>query len=372
MNLPEPKIVDTEGPPIAARMVARFEELTGRPLAPSQVEWVVLQVLAYEESLLRIQMNQGAKQNLVRFAEYPMLDHLGVLVALERLPAQYAITTMQFSIEEPLGVDTLIPTGNRSKSKDGVAVFAIDEDATIVAGQTQSNTVPATATTTGLTQNGYLEGQLSEMVDQVAGVTCQNLSQTSGGAPQETTVRMRERFRLAPDAASTAGGEAGYRFWALSASQVIEDVAVLSPAPNQIDIVLLDDGGNMTPEIQALVLAKLTPDTVRPQNDEVTCRASDSDDFTIEAELTLYKDADPTTALALANERAQAFIKSRRKLNLSATRGQIATKLSVPGVHSVNLIEPATDIVPGEDSWARCTGVDVSVAGFSEELTADE
>lgn len=371
MNLPEPKIVDTEVEPIQAEWVARFEELTGRPLAPSHVEWPLIQVCAYRESLVRIAMNEAAKKNLVPFAEYPMIDYLGILVALSRLDAVAAITTMQFSIEAPLGAPVTIPAGNRSKSKDGVAVFATDAEAVIEVGQTVSNSVGATATTTGLTQNGYLAGQISEMVDAVPGVSCENLSQTSGGAPQETTVRMRERFLLAPDAASTAGGEAGYRFWALSASQLIEDVAVLSPAPNEIDIVLLDDGGNMTPEIQALVLAKLTPDTVRPQNDQVTCRASDSEDFTIEAELTLYKNADEATTLALANERATAFVASRRKLNLSATREQIRARLTVAGVHSVDLTEPAVDIVPGEDSWARCTSVDITVGGFSEE-SSDE
>ncbi|SQD11414.1 phage-related baseplate assembly protein J [Escherichia coli] len=63
--------------------------------------------------LVRVAVQEAAKQNLVAFAREPMIDYLGELVGVYRLAAQPATTTLQFSVDEALAIDVLIPAGTR-------------------------------------------------------------------------------------------------------------------------------------------------------------------------------------------------------------------------------------------------------------------
>ena len=49
---------------------------------------LLINLVAYRESLLRIAIQEAAKQNLVNYALYPMLDYLGELVGVFRLDSE--------------------------------------------------------------------------------------------------------------------------------------------------------------------------------------------------------------------------------------------------------------------------------------------
>src|SRR5690606_24407951 len=136
-----------------------YEELTDRPLQPHQPEWQELQTWAYRETLLRIGIHLAARQNLLAFAEFPVIDHLGAPAGTPRLPAQHARTTLRFSVAAPAGSDIPILAGTRRSTEDDRAVFATDIDTTLKAGQASVD-VAATATASGTYANGYLAGQL--------------------------------------------------------------------------------------------------------------------------------------------------------------------------------------------------------------------
>ncbi|MBA1707720.1 baseplate J/gp47 family protein, partial [Escherichia coli] len=82
---------------------------------------------AYREMLVRVAVQEAAKQNLVAFSREPMIDYLGELVGVYRLAAQPATTTLQFSVDEALTIDVLIPAGTRVSASDSV-IFATDTD----------------------------------------------------------------------------------------------------------------------------------------------------------------------------------------------------------------------------------------------------
>jgi phage-related baseplate assembly protein len=368
MSLAEPNFVERDPEVIEQQVFEHFTGLTGIALTPNQPEWMFLKTLAYRESLCRIAIQEAAKQNLLQYARFPMLDHLGALIDAPRLEADFGVTTQRFAIDEAAGDDIPIPEGTRVRSKDSIAVFATTESAVLLEGDLYVD-VPVRATTAGAQSNGYLPGQISELVDAVPGIdSVANLSLTAGGAPAEVDPRYQERMLGAPDGYTTAGAKEAYEFHARSASSAIEDVVAISDDPLTVRVVLLDDGGNITPEIIELVEAKLTAERVRPQTDQVSVEASDSDDFTIDAELTIYKDADPDTVLELANKAAEAYRISRRKLGRSAPKDQVRARLTVPGVHSMVLSQPAGDVLPDVDSWARCTSVSISIAAVSSEV----
>lgn len=71
----------------------------------------------------------------------------------------------------------------------------------------------------------------------------------------DTSLRLRTRARIIGFAC--AGGAAHYRYWALSASPEVADVAVDSPAPGQVRVSVLATGDreNVQPEVLDAVSA---------------------------------------------------------------------------------------------------------------------
>ena len=62
MSLPEPSFIDRDPQAITAEIVAQYEQLTGKTLYPAQVERLLIDVIAYRETLVRIGIQEAAKQ----------------------------------------------------------------------------------------------------------------------------------------------------------------------------------------------------------------------------------------------------------------------------------------------------------------------
>ncbi|STI00519.1 phage-related baseplate assembly protein J [Escherichia coli] len=65
---------------ITAEMIAKYEADTGKTLYPAQAERLLIDLWAYREMLVRVAVQEAAKQNLVAFSREPMIDYLGELV----------------------------------------------------------------------------------------------------------------------------------------------------------------------------------------------------------------------------------------------------------------------------------------------------
>ncbi|WP_251269383.1 baseplate J/gp47 family protein, partial [Enterobacter hormaechei] len=59
--------------------------------------------------------------------------YLGELVGVYRLAAQPASIPLQFSVEEELAIDVLIPAGTRVSASDSI-IFSTDTDVVLKAG----------------------------------------------------------------------------------------------------------------------------------------------------------------------------------------------------------------------------------------------
>lgn len=81
-------VIPNDPPSITAEIVSAYETATGKTLYPAQVERLLIDLIAYRETLLRAAINDTARQNLVRFARAPMLDYLGELVGVTRLSGE--------------------------------------------------------------------------------------------------------------------------------------------------------------------------------------------------------------------------------------------------------------------------------------------
>lgn len=364
MSLPEPSFIERDPQAITAEIVAQYESLSGKTLYPAQVERLLIDVIAYRETLVRVGIQEAAKQSLVHYARAPMLDYLGELVGVTRLPAQSAMTPLRFAVKTALATDFLIPAGTRVEGGDGAATFATDEDVTLAAGQLSVDAA-ATCEEPGAIGNGWQPGQINNLVDELGDieVTATNVTVTAGGVEEEENDRLRERIKLAPEAFSTAGSRLAYVFHAKSAHQSIVDVAVLSPTPGVVKLYPLLTTGLPDANMLALVEAKCSADRVRPLTDQVQALAPTPVDYAIEAQLVLYKDTDVASVLAQANAAAQAYMADRAAgLGRDIVPVQVDVALKVTGVYDIVRTSPAK-LVLAENEWARCTGINITVSG---------
>jgi phage-related baseplate assembly protein len=358
-------------------MIASFQTLTGRTLYPAQVERLLIDDYAYRESLVRNAIQYAALQWLVAFATYPMLDYLGQLLGVTRLPAQGSFCTLQFTLQAAQAGAFTIPAGTLVGTQDGAFTFSTQSNVTIPAGATAA-TVFATCTTpdTGTSSsNGYAIGQVSVQLNPntlISAVT--NSTVTSGGSPIETDAHLRARIQAAPNRFSVAGPVGAYRFWALTADPSILDVSITSPLPGAVNVWVLtgpvtqpaaspNNAGVASPALLSKVQSIVNSATIRPLTDTVNSLAVSEADYSVLGTVTLYSDADPTTSMGAANAAATQLaqnLASRIQRDI-VPEEFIAAIGSAPGVYRVVLTQPSyTQLTAGQ--WANCTAVTLTQA----------
>ncbi|GHK44446.1 baseplate protein [Escherichia coli] len=336
MALTEPDFIERDADKITAEMIAKYEADTGKTLYPAQAERLLIDLWAYREMLVRVAVQEAAKQNLVAFAREPMIDYLGELVGVYRLAAQPATTTLQFSVDEALAIDVLIPAGTRVSASDSV-IFATDTDVVLKAGLLLVN-VTSTCTEPGTAGNGWQPAQVSQLLDEIDNVDLlvSNLTASSGGSEQEDDDRLRERIRLAPESFTNAGSRGAYRFHAMQAHPNIVDVAVLS-VPGTVDLYPLLSTGLPDGGVLTLVESFCSDEKVRPLTDTVRAKTPVKVDYTIEARITIYRDQDARSVKDAANSAIQNWVASRAAtLGRDIVPSQIISALSVSGVYQLN------------------------------------
>lgn len=362
------RLVDDDPLAITNELVQAYEAASGKVLYPAQIERLFIDLIAYRETLVRALINDVARQNLVAYARAPMLDYLGELVGVARLPAQPARTTLRFTRAAAAGAPTLVPAGALVQAAPGIS-FAAELDALIPAGAAAAFAdVPAVCTQPGEQGNGFLPGQLTvPHAPLPASVAVANRTLTASGASAEGDERLRERIRLAPESFSVAGPRMAYRFAAMSASPQVRDVAVLSPAPGVVRLHPLAINGMPSPELKALVMAAASAEDARPLCDFVEVADPLPMPFSVAAQLTLYRDADSAATLAAARDALDAYCDQvAAGLGRDVVRSQIIAALSLPGVYRVHLAAPSADLEVPPQGWAHAVARSVIVSGAAD------
>lgn len=405
VDLPTPSFVnDADGldtVKILNDMIATFEspQYADRTLYPAQVEQLLINLYAYRETLVRNAIQYCGLQNLLAFAAYPMLDYIGQLLGITRLPAQAAQTTLQFTLTAVQTTPTDIPAGAQVGTKDGAFIFATSSDLSIPAGSTVG-TVAAACTTAGSGGNGYLAGQVAVLLASLPLVaSVANISTTTNGSDGETAGTttgdnaLRTRIQAAPNNLTTAGPGGQYRSLALDVSASIVDAQVYtynpadpaSPPPGSVKVFILtgpvsqpaptpNQAGIASGALISTVQAALSPDTVRPICDTVTVAAVTEVDYTITGAITLYANADYASVSAGITAAAQQMalaIAGSIQQNLIVS--QWVEALKVAGVYDLQLTiaanvggTPLTPdargnfvLTPGQ--WANATAINLTI-----------
>ena len=361
-KLTEPSFIERDAATVTAEMVSQAEAMLGRTLYPAQPERVEIDMVAYREMLLRIGIQAAAKQNLLAYATGENLEHLAAFYDVERLSAQSARATLQFSVTTARSSAVAIPAGTRVETKDGKFAFVTSSQVILAAGDL-SVTATGVATTAGTGANGYLPGEIANLLDSVDVDAVANTTTSYGGLAAEDDDRLRTRTQLATEAFSTCGPAGAYRFWALTAHQGIVDVAVVSPSAGQVHVHPLMSDGLPSSEVLALVSATLLADTVRPLTDLVQVLAPTARDYVIQVSVEVEDGYDAATVLAAAKTALTTYAAGRAaRLGRDIVPAQVISAAAVAGVHDVSVISPGL-LVLGPAEWAHCTGITVTLTG---------
>lgn len=366
-------------------MIAQFESTSQRTLYPAQVEQLLINLYAYRETLVRNAIQYCGLQCLLAFAVYPVLDYLGQMVGLTRLPPQPAKTTLLFTLTAAQLTPTTIAAGTQVGTADGAFIFATSAPLIIPAGAT-TGYVTAQCTTPGATGNGYVAGQINVLLSSFPLVsTVANTTTSAAGADQETDDNFRARIQAAPGAFTVAGPSNQYKSLARNVSSSLIDVQVVTPVPGTVQLYLLcgpvtvpaaapNQSGLPSTDLISAVLAALSPVTVRPLCDTVLVNAVTEVDYVVNATVTLYANVNYASVYAgiVAAAQAQALALASR-ISQDIVPSQWATALSVSGVYSVDLTITAeigsTPLVPTADGtfvlangqWSNATAINLTV-----------
>ncbi|MGX9455525.1 baseplate J/gp47 family protein [Photobacterium damselae subsp. damselae] len=288
-NIPEPKLVDIDYDADLASLKTRYQDGTGHYPGINDPETFHLEQIAYEKNELKLLINDESKQNLLPFARDERLDNIGALVDCTRLDESNALTVLQFSLNTHSSF--VIPKGYQVMAIDGATAFETIDDVVVDASATSAQTV-AQCTIAGVDGNGFAPGQINQPIvtmPEIASVT--NTTTSQGGAPVEGDDAYAERIFLAPSSFSVCGPYDAYKYFALSANPAIKDVAVINPAPNEIELcAILSDGSLPDKAIKDQILAACNGKKRVPMGDLVSMIDAESVTATATFSLEIFKD----------------------------------------------------------------------------------
>lgn len=293
------QFIPTDPEDIIIWITGIYEKIMGVTVQPASPERQFINWMAEVFVLERVMTNYAANQNIPSRAVGENLDGLAELFYMQSRPAATAATcTMRFTISEPQAFAVLVPGGTRVTDAHQTLTWETMGDVYVKAGEKYTD-VKIQCQTKGQAGNGFVAGQINSIIDPFAYLlSCENLTESDGGADTATDEEFYELLRLSMDGYSDAGAVGGYVYFAKQVSTEIADVAAVSPEPSVVKLyALMKDGKPASDTMKADILAACSADTVRPLADRVSVEDPESVEYDVE--FTYYT---PSPAGARASE----------------------------------------------------------------------
>ena len=366
--LPQITFLDADAEGVESRIITQYETVAGRSLAQGDPVRLFLESVAAVIVQQRELIDWSAKQNLLAYASGDYLDHLGAFLGVTRLPAAAALCTVRFSLSSPRTFGVLIPAGTRV-TPDGSLMFSVTEAATIAAGDMYAG-VNVECQTAGEVGNGFVAGQINQLVDPIAYIeSVSNTAVSSGGADIESDTALRERVRLAPESFSVAGSKEAYEFWAKTTSPAILDVTVDGPAaePGHVYIYPLMTGGTLpSQEVLDAVAETCSASKVRPLTDTVHVVAPTVVDYAID--LTYYASRTNSTITRDVTAAVDEYILwQRSRIGRDINPSELISRVMLAGATRVTLASPAFRTLTVSQIAIPSAAPTLSFGGFDDE-----
>lgn len=370
-NLPEVEFVDTNTEALVNKLIAGYEEITGRTLYPADPVRAFILWLASVIVQERVNINESAKQNLPRYAEGANLDSLSeIFHNTYRLEPTAAGTTLGFYITTTLEEDYII-TDTLEVTVDGYINFATTGYLIFNAGENYAE-VSAVCTEAGTAGNGFTPGQVNKLVSDefLYFKEVSNITETAGGSEVETDAAFYNRLRESEEAYTTAGPKGSYIYHAKSVSSQISDVSAESPKPGVADIRIMLYGGELPgEELIQKVQEYLSADDIRPMTDKVTVAAPTTIEFDINATYYIATDKVASTAeikraVELATE--NYILWQTSKMGRDINPSYFNAMLMESGIKRVEIANPVFTEIP-KGSVAVVKACNVTFGGVEDE-----
>lgn len=185
----------------------------------------------------------------------------------------------------------------------------------------------------------------------------------------ETDDRFRRRIQLAPEAFSVAGPEGAYQYHALNVAPWARDVSAVSRRPGVVRVTVLKDGPDPAPTLNERedIRRHLKSEAIRPLTDVVEVLAPVIRQTAIVARLTLYPGPDAQVVRQRALAAVTSWVEKNRMLGMNLRRSALYAALHQEGVHSVDLVSPADDLVLDVTEVYAIQGIEVTINTIRDE-----
>lgn len=275
----------------------KYKEVTGINVSLAQADpyRMILYTCAVQIYQAMQYADRAGKQSFLKYSYGDFLDNLGALRGIARLQPTPATTTMRFEIDSVLNAAVQIPAGTRITNGNEV-YFSTDEYTEIPVGELYVD-VSATSTTTGVGNNGFRAGEINILVETLPYISkVSNIAETAGGSDMESDDSLADRIYIASSAYSVAGPVDAYIYWTKTVSSDIADVNVTSPAPCEVDVRFILNGGVLPGEALIQKVGDMLNDSnIKPLTDKVTVAAPTT--VTCDIDLVYYiNESDKATA----------------------------------------------------------------------------
>ena len=252
---------------------------------------------------------------------------------------------MEFRLDGALGSNVVIPFETRV-SPDGALMFATTQEAVIEAGQT-SVQVPAQCQTAGALGNGFLAGQIDLLVDDVENISeVENVTESTGGADQESDESFRARIQLSPNKVAKAGPGAAYRYHASAYfGESLLDIQTHKTEPCEVQCLVLLAGGVLPTQEQRLAFwAYLDQDEKLPEGVEIWVPEVETVSYNLTATyyvLSDYSAVLPSIQTAAVQAKDDYLLWQKSALGRDITPSELVSKLmSIVGLKRVAIDSP--------------------------------
>lgn len=348
-SYPDIDFIETDPEQILTDLILAYEEISGYVLQPASPERLFIAWIASVIVQQRVIINEVAKMNVPRYAEGEKLESLGELFHdVKRLPSTSAEATFRCYISKAQKSSVYIPEGTRITA-DGDIMFATKELLEIKAGEMYGDVV-GICKTAGEEGNGYQPGQIKEIVDVYDYYKkIENITESAGGAEEESDADYYERMRESAESVTTAGPMNSYIYHAKSVSSAITDAVATSKQPGVVDVrVLLKGGEEATETILKKVEEALTKDDVRPMTDLVTVSTPEKDEYNIDLDYYISKNSSESAKI-IENDIKEAVenyvLWQSEKMGRDINPSKLISLVMGAGAKRVDVREPIFKIV---------------------------
>lgn len=356
-------LIDFDAESVLDDVVGYLQDRCGEELPEGDERRMFAEALTAYLVALKADVDDAAKQKMLRYARGEVLDCIGEMYGCERIAAERATCTLRFSIDEAATEDIAIPANTSCCTAGGYA-FSTTERAVISAGEL-SATAPAAAEEAGSEYNGFVPGSVKVIQSAVSGVAAvENTDATHGGSDGEAddedgNESYRERIRAAQNAANTAGTASGYAYFARSANADIADVAVPEPGEAyEVRIYVVAKGGRQLSEDElSAVRSVCAADDVRPLGDKVDVLNAERVTYSIDLSYTCEVGSEDAVRQAVEGEGGaiDKYVEWQDEaIGRAVSPQRLMALCFAAGAETVEVTTPAAAEV-GETSVAKCS-----------------